>query len=74
MFLIERKMIFRLMKNDFSFDDFKYTQSLLLFVIMTVALLTNQAVFDNISLAKIEARCMLALFLRFYCLPPPLRF
>ena len=41
---------------------------------MAVALLTNQAVFDNISLVKIEARGMLALFLRFYCLPPPLRF
>ena len=41
---------------------------------MAVALLTNQAVFDNISLVKIEARGMLALFLRFYCLPPPFRF
>ena len=38
---------------------------------MAVALLTNQAAFDNISLVKIETRCMLALFLRFYCLFPP---
>ena len=40
-------------------------QMILLFVIMAVALLTNQAVFDNIYLLKIEARCMLAFFLRF---------
>ena len=37
---------------------------------MAVALLTNQAVFDNISLVKIEAFCMFALFLRFICLLP----
>ena len=37
---------------------------------MAVALLTDQAIFDNISLVKIEAFCMLALFLRFICLPP----
>ena len=32
---------------------------------MAVALLTNQAVSENISLMKIEARYMLASFLRF---------
>ena len=37
---------------------------------MAVALLTNQAVFDNISLVKIEAFCMFALFLCFICLLP----
>ena len=31
---------------------------------MTVALSINQAVFDNISLVKTEAFCMLALFLQ----------
>ena len=36
---------------------------------MAVPLLTNQAVFNNISLVKIDAHCMLALFLRPYCLP-----
>ena len=36
---------------------------------MAVALLTNQAVFDNMSLVKIEAFCLLALFLHFICLP-----
>ena len=36
---------------------------------MAVPLLTNQAV-DSISLVKIRARCMLALFLRPYFLPP----
>ena len=41
---------------------------------MAVALLTNQAVFDDISLMKIEAHRMLALFLRFYFPPPPPRF
>ena len=41
---------------------------------MAVSLLTNQAVFDNISLVKTEASCMLALFLRRYCLPPSPRF
>ena len=41
---------------------------------MAVALLTNQAVFGNISLVKIEARYMLALFLHFCGLPPPPRF
>ena len=41
---------------------------------MVAALLTNQAVFDDISLVKIEAGCMLALFLHIYCLPPPPRF
>ena len=60
MFLILREMIFRFM----IFNT----------LTMTVALLTNQAVFDNISLMKIEAHCMLALFLRFYFLPPPPRF
>ena len=40
---------------------------------MAVALLTNQAMFDNISLVKIEARCM-PLFFRFYCLLAPPRF
>ena len=34
-------------------------------VIMGVALLTNQAVFDNISLVKVKARGMLAFFLCF---------
>ena len=43
-------------------------------VIMAAALLTNQAVFDNVSLVKIEARCMLEVFLRCYCLPSPPRF
>ena len=38
---------------------------------LAVALLTNQAVYDNIYLVKIEAPCMLALFLCFYCLRPP---
>ena len=33
---------------------------------MAVAFVTNQAVSDNISLVKIEARCMLALLLRFF--------
>ena len=56
MFLIVREMIFRFM----IFNTLS----------MAVALLTNQAVFDNISLVKIEAFCMLALFLRFICLPP----
>ena len=41
---------------------------------MAVPLLTNQAVFDNISLVKIDAHCMLSLFLRPYCLPPSPRF
>ena len=41
---------------------------------MAVALLTNQAVFDNISLMKIDAHCILVLFLRFYFLPPPPQF
>ena len=41
---------------------------------MAAALLTNQAVFDNISLMKIEAHCMLALFLCFYFLLPPPQF
>ena len=41
---------------------------------MAVLLLSNQAVFDSISLVKIEARCMLALFLRPYCLSPSPRF
>ena len=36
--------------------------------------LTNQAVFDNISLVKTETSCMLALFLHHYCLPPSPRF
>ena len=36
--------------------------------------LTNQTVFDDMSLEKIEARCMMALFLRFYCLPRLPRF
>ena len=62
-------------QNDCSFDDLEYTQSLMLFItVIIITLLTNQAVFDNISLVKIEARCMLALFLCFYCLPPPPRF
>ena len=34
----------------FLFDDFWYIQSLLLFAIMTVALLTNHTVLNNISL------------------------
>ena len=41
---------------------------------MAVALLTNQAVFYNMSLLNNEARLILALFLRFYCLTPPPRF
>ena len=41
---------------------------------MVVALLTNQAVFDNVFFVKIEARCMFALFLSFCCVPPPPRF
>ena len=49
MFLIMREMIFRLM----IFNTLNYLS------------LTNQAVFDNISLVKIEARCMLALLHRF---------
>ena len=57
MFLIVREMIFRFM----IFNTLS----------MAVALLTNQAVFDNISLVKIEAFCMLDLFLRSICLPPP---
>ena len=56
MFLILHEMIFRFM----IFNTLR----------MTVALLTNQAVFGNISLVKIEPFCMLALFLRFICLPP----
>ena len=40
---------------------------------MAIAVLTNQVVFDNISFMKIEAHRMLALFLRFYFLPPPSR-
>ena len=40
---------------------------------LAVALLTNQAVYDNISLVKIEAPRMLALFLSFYRLRPPPR-
>ena len=40
---------------------------------MAVALLTNRAMFDNISLVKTEARCM-PLFFRFYCLLAPPRF
>ena len=51
MFLILREMIFRFM----IFNTLR----------MTVVLLTNQTVFDNISLVKIEAFCMFALFLRF---------
>ena len=61
MFLIVCEMIFRLM-------IFNATVIFLRFVIMAVALLTNQAVFDNISLMKIEAHCMLSLLLRFYFL------
>ena len=53
-------------RNDFLFVDFEYTQSLLLLAIMAAALLTNQAVFDDISLMKIEASRMLGLFLRFF--------
>ena len=34
---------------------------------MAVALSTNQAVFDNMSLVKIETRYTLDLFRRFYC-------
>ena len=49
MFLIMREMIFRLM----IFNTLNYLS------------LTNQAVFDNISLVKLEARCMLALLHRF---------
>ena len=41
---------------------------------MAVPLLTNQAVFDNISLVKIKARCMLSLFIRPDCLPPSPQF
>ena len=41
---------------------------------MAVALVTNQSVFDNMSLAKIEAHCMHALFLSFYCVPPQPQF
>ena len=40
---------------------------------LAVALLTNRAVYDNTYLVKIEAPCMLALFLCFYCLHPPPR-
>ena len=57
MFLIVREMIFHFM----IFNTLS----------MVVALLTNQAVFDNISFVKIEAFCMLALSLCFICLPPP---
>ena len=57
MFLIVRQMIFRFM----IFSTLS----------IVVALLTNQAVFGNISLVKIEAFCMLNLFLRSICLPPP---
>ena len=38
---------------------------------MAVTLLTNQAIFDNISLMKIEAYLIHPLFLCFYFLPPP---
>ena len=69
MFLIVSEMIFRLM----IFNTFSHYCYL---VIMAVALLTNKAVFESISLVKIEARRMLALFLRFCCLHPhpPTRF
>ena len=75
LFLIDLLISSDCAQNDCSFDDFEYTQSLMLFVkVIIIALLTNQAVFDNISLVKIEARRMLALFLCFYCVPPPPRF
>ena len=54
MFLIVREMIF----------CFK----IFITLSMTVGLSINQAVFDNISLVKIEAFCMHALFLQFICL------
>ena len=57
MFLIMREMIFCFM----IFDTLS----------VAVALLTNQAVFGNLSLVKIEAFCMLALLLHFICLPLP---
>ena len=42
--------------------------------LMAVPFLTNQAVFDNISSVKIDAYCMLSLFLRPYWLPHSPRF
>ena len=75
LFLIDLLISSDCAQNDCSFDDFEYTQSLMLFItVIIIALLTNQAVFDNISLVKIQARRMLALFLCFYCVPPPPRF
>ena len=57
MFLIVRQMILRFM----IFNTLG----------MAVALLTNQAVFDNTSFVKTEDFFILVLFLRFICLPPP---
>ena len=39
-----------------------------------MAVLTNEAVFANISLMKIEAHCMFSMFLHIYFLPPPPQF
>ena len=75
LFLLKLFLIDLLISSDCAQNDFEYTQSLMLFItVIIIALLTNQAVFDNISLVKIEARRMLALFLCFYCVPPPPRF